>query len=120
MNWLISKLVEAFESHPRWWMRAAAAGGFGLIIALLAILEGCDIASPLMAIATVIGLTAGFLLAGALLATKDALCRRWDARHAAGGSSRRLLRLGVWWLLWIVMLLGVAFLMAAQSGVLGR
>ena len=120
MNWLFSKLVEAFESHPRWWMRAAAAGSFGLVGAILVIVEGRDIVTPVLAIATVIALTAGFLLAGIILAAKDALCRRWDARHAAGGSSRRLLRLGVWWLLWIVMLLGVAFLMAAQSGVLGR
>ncbi|WP_169977899.1 hypothetical protein [Tautonia rosea] len=71
MPFRVRSLVESFQADPRWWYRAAAAGGLGLVLAIRIVWQGRGDLSTIEMVATLIAIPGGFLLAGLLLSSSD-------------------------------------------------
>jgi hypothetical protein len=109
--------VRIFESDPRWWRRALAPAGCGLIIAVGATWQ---LRAKIVwgeAIAILFMLPGFFLAAGCLLATMDNVQQRIRSGQAVSRLSRMLFGMHeVSVVIWFILLLIVGFPLAFWIG----
>jgi hypothetical protein len=119
MHEFIAPFVRIFESNPKWRWRVLAAGGCGLVIALLSVLSKPALFGVAGAIATVVGLTGFFLLAGCLLATMDYVQWQIQTGQKVGRVQRVLFGMGLFSVfVWAFAALVIGFPLAVWLGAL--
>ncbi len=117
MHYLIVRFVRVFEKNPKWRWRVLAAGGFGLTIALLAVITHPADFGVAGGVAAIVSLTGFFLLAGCLLATMDYVQSQIEAGKKVGLMTRLLFGMNlisVW--IWALAIFLVSSPLAAWLG----
>jgi hypothetical protein len=106
-----------FEHAPRWLVRAAAAAGLGIAMALYVVLKERAAISVDQMIATLVGVPAFMTTAGLLRATADTTRQRLHAGQQVGAVLRLLFGAGVWSVVvWCVVLPIVGFPLVIWPG----
>jgi hypothetical protein len=114
---VFARLVETFETDPRWLWRALAAGVFGLVVAAEAVWQSGEDVTTVEGMAMIFGFSVFSLAGGCLLAIKDIVRGRMKSRQKVGYVSQILF--GLQWrslMLWFVLLLVIGFPLAALIG----